>query len=296
MKTNKWLKIIALLIAMLLWLQQTLLKEQKANLTIPVRVVNLPENLFLFKSDNMKINLQVKGLGVHILYFWATNPTLDFNGSALKLGKNTIKADSLIFYLSKNERLTFQPFQDTHNLIVTTDLIIQKKIPIEIVFASPEAEKYFYEHKISFDEKNVSISGPVQDINNIKKIRTVAIQEDDLKNIKNKISFDFNNDNIIVIPAQLSIHDDKIRLATKTLAYIPIEYNKTLYTIFPDRVSVIVEGKKDSLDLLTTEDIKAFIEVGNQSNAEIRFEINKSLKIIDYTPQKVTVKKKEEIL
>ncbi len=297
MRSNKWLQLIALLIAMLLWVQQTLLKEQTAKVKIPIRIVNIPENLFLFKSDNMKVSLKVKGLGIHILNFWITNPILDYNGNNLKLGKNTLHSDSLIVFLEKYENLVFSTTKETKNVIVSTDLIVQKKVPIEIVYETPEVESYAINEKIEYDDKIVLISGPVQDINNINRIKTMPITQKMLENRNNKIKFEIKNDYIISIPAQLSISNDKIKMITKTFTYIPIEYDHSRVTIFPNRVSLIIEGKKDSVEALKQTDIKAFIELKeNSSSSPIKFNLSKNYKIIDYTPQKVTIKKKEDIL
>lgn len=290
MKKSLVLKILALLLAILIWFQVNLLKEHTVKLKIPVRVINVPDNIYVNKQEELALNFEVTGQGIVLLTFWLTNPTLDYDASSLTIGNNILAKERILPFLKKYKQLRFTPLDTLGHTSLSAERIVQKKVPIQLVFASDKDKEFFYSQQIDVEEKTVLISGPGKDIQNIDLIYTEEISEKILKEQK-KLKFNLDNEKVLIIPAQLNLVRQNQSFITKTFSNIDIENNERLQ-IFPDQVSVIIEGKRDSLSSFNKQNIKASV---NPSTGDISIILNhtNSLKVIDFTPQKVTIKKKD---
>jgi len=291
MNKNLGLKILALIIAIIIWLQVNLLKEQSITMKIPLRIINIPENIYVNKQESLKLNFQVEGDGIAILTFFMSNPYVEYDASTLSIGKNPLSADKILPFLKKHNRLKFTALDDINKTNLSAERIIQKKVNVQMKFETPETKEYYYAQQFDVDERTVLLSGPVGDIQRIESISTEPITIEMIKDNK-KVRFETISNRVIIIPAQLNLIKQNQAVLSKTFTNILIENTDHSYIFFPDRVSVIVEGKKDSLAIINSNDIKAKV---NPSNGEVEISLSKesSLKIIDYTPQKVTIKKKD---
>lgn len=291
-KKNSNLKILAFFIAFIIWLQLTLLEEQITVMNIPIRVVNVPDNLYLYKQEILKIPLRVKGRGIHILLFFLSGPTIDYNGSGLKQGNNLINMDTLQESLPFNPDLTFQGLKSDNILILTTDRIVQKEVPVVFQFETERVKQNLINEKYSFNDVNVLISGPSLEINKTDAVYAERISNDFLKSRRRNIRILPVNEHLVIVPPQIELKQVTELITSKTISYIPIYHNQDLYNIFPQRVSIKIEGNSDSLKLINQEDIRAYIleqDYTITNEAEIQFKIPNYIKIIDYTPKKVSI-------
>jgi hypothetical protein len=282
--------VLAVVLAILIWLQINLLKDQTVNVRIPVRIVNVPDNIYVDKNKNLSLKFEIKGQGIAIISYLIANPSLEYDASSLTIGKNILVRERILPFFKKYKQLKFTPLENIENTHVSTERIVQKKIPIQLLFKSDKDKQYFYSQQIDIEEKSAIISGPSNDVQNIDIVYTEEITEDLLKDSK-KIKFNLNNERIIIIPAQLSLVSQKQMITSRTISNIDIENNND-FVIFPDQVSVIIEGKRDSLNAFNSSNIKASV---NPNNGEIIVELENtnSIKIKDFTPQKVTIRKKK---
>ncbi len=291
MNKNIGIKILALVIALIIWLQINLLKEQTITMKIPLRIINIPENIYINKQESIKLNFQITGEGIAILTFYLSNPYVEYDASTLSIGKNPLSAEKILPFLRKHTRLKFTVLDDIEKTSLSAERIIQKKVNVQMKFETSEAKEYYYTQQFDVDERTVLLSGPIADIQKIESITTEPITLGMIKDNK-KVRFELVNDHIIIIPSQLNLVKQNQAVISKTFTNIIIRSEDPLLTYFPDRVSVIIEGKKDSLNLIGSDDIQASV---NEKSGEIEVSLKKEsgLTVIDYTPQKVTIRKKD---
>ncbi|MDD4156161.1 MAG: hypothetical protein PHY08_06260 [Candidatus Cloacimonetes bacterium] len=292
-KNNLNLKILALLIAIMIWFQITLLQEHQTIINIPIRVVNVSDNLYLYKQDSLKIPFRIKGKGIHLLIFHFSNPTIDYNGSNLTLGNNLINMETLKESLPYNPNIDFQSKKTEDLIILTTDKIQQKEIPVNLQFKSEQTRTNLINENYSINDLFVTISGPALEINKIESINSEEIDTDLIKSKKKFIRLLPVNEHIVIVPPQIELKQASEIIDTKTFSFIPIYHNSETYEIFPQRISIKIQGKRDSLKSISSEDIKAYIQdldYSHNDEATVYFKPIPSIKIIDYTPKKVSIK------
>jgi len=100
------------------------------------------------------------------------------------------------------------------------------------------------------------------------------------------------NENTTLISTVIEPHSVVETIARRTIPLIPIQFDDSSLSIFPQRVTIIIEGEADLLNSLTVDDFVAYIPNINfteVNEAEILFILPENVKVIDITPQRVTV-------
>ena len=294
MKKNNMLKIFAVVIAVIIWFLINLLKEQTTTINLPIRILNVPENIFIFENEEARASVMVHGTGINILLFYLREASIDYNGSDFVMGNNVIDIERLNSSLPKNKNLSFTAINTDNPIVINTYRILQKRIPVFFDFNSENDKQMFLENNYNFDDIYITISGPSVEIQRIDNIFTEKIGSDILRQRNKNIRFRSINENIVVIPPFIELEQVPDIIATRTLTAIPIVFDRDDISIFPERVSVIIEGKQDLINQLSAEEIIAFIlehDLNETMELNVNFSVPDFVKIIDYTPMKVSVVK-----
>ncbi|HOQ79983.1 MAG TPA: hypothetical protein PLH63_02855 [Candidatus Cloacimonadota bacterium] len=290
MKKNLSLKILAVVIACIIWVQVNLLKEQSIVMTIPLIVVDLPDNIFVDKNEVYKLKFQINGSGMDLLSFYISNPAIEYDGSSLKVGSNKLSAENLVPYFRKYENIRFVPIDEIERTSIYTERVIQRKVGVLITYESEEAKAYFEASNLELNENSVIVSGPIEDVQKIDIVVTQPISIAMIKG-KKKIKPSVSSNKVLYIPEHFSLVEQNQIIAKKTFSNIPIEIYDKEVSFFPNTVTVILEGNKDYIEAVKTKDIKAKIK---KSNGKVEITVNKyqSLKVVDYSPKKAMINKK----
>ena len=292
MKKNLGYKILALVITIIIWLQISLLREQDTILNIPIRVVGISENLYIVGANELVIPINVTGRGIRILLYYLSDPFINYSGENITLGNNNIDLSILERSLPSNPYLLFSLIKSDISMTITTDRITQKRVPLIYDFNSDRDRETLLANDFIFEEIYVTLSGPGTELQSIEQVFTETIKADILKAKSQSIRLKSVNEHVVTIPSMIDLVKTTDMITSKTLPFIPIIHDDK-FTIFPQRVTVKIEGKPDSLNLVTVNDISAFVVPDtshDSANAEIRFRTPDYIKIIDYTPKSVNVR------
>jgi len=293
MKPNYLFMFLTVIVSGLIWLQINLSREQITVINMPIKITNLPENLYLFPQADIVIPVRVAGKGLHILFYFFEDHLLFYDGSTVKLGENTLDLSKIDYSGQKNANLYFSAWQSEENTSFIADVILQKTVPIIYDFYSENDKISLQNNSYVFDEINVTISGPGQLVSEINSIFTDKIGAEILKSKSQVVRLNTPSEHIMVTPQSIELRLVSKTLSSKTLTMIPIAYNNLKYTIFPDRVSVKVEGTIETLNSITNADISASIndlEYRDLTTAKINLSVPQNVKVLDFTPTTVTVK------
>lgn len=293
MKNNLGFKILAVVIALIIWVQLNLLKEQSITMNIPLRIINVPENLYVDKSEIIKLKLQVYGAGIDVLSYYLSNPHIDYDASVMMVGRNALAEEKIIPFLRRYNNLKFALLEEVDRINIIAERIVQKTVTVHIDFDSIEAKEYFAAQQLELSEKSILLSGPVADIRNIEHATTEPISVAMIKGNK-KVRFEMGTSKVLVIPPHLSFVKNEQPLTTKTFVNIEIDNPDNNIVMFPSSVAVIIEGNKDIIETIKSSDIQARVNRLN-SVVEVRLLNHTNVDIIDFTPRTVILKAKEDI-
>ena len=293
MKKNISFMLIAFFVAILIWFQVNLLREQDIVIDLPVRIINIPEDLSLSQSDATTIPIRVRSSGFQILWFYFSGQTINYNGSDAVQGENTLDMARVVLSLSSYNNLHFTLLNTSQPITFYVDKIEYRQVPVIFDFYSDGDKEILTENNIIFDEYLVLLSGPSLKIQNIESVHTEQIRSTYLQQSNKSIRILPVGDDIIIVPDFLELKQIPDVVSTRTISSIPINFNHNVISIHPTRVAVRIEGKLDVINAITINDIHAFIDQSDHDNkqATIQFVPIPNTKIIDFTPHQVSIRK-----
>ncbi|MCL2063483.1 MAG: hypothetical protein FWG98_03795 [Candidatus Cloacimonetes bacterium] len=293
MKKNNVLKVFAVILAFIIWLLVSLLKEQIATIYLPVRIVNVPENIYIFENEEILIPVLVQGTGINILIFYLADTTIDYNGSDFVMGSNLLDMDRIASSLPIQRNLALSTISTENNFLISTDRLDQKRVPVIFEFFTEIDRRNLLENNYYFEDFFVTISGPSAEIRRIDHAFTEKISSDILRQRRKNIRLQSISEHIVIVPTFIELQQASEVISTKTFTFLPIFYDEDSISIFPQRVTVIIEGKLDSLNLVTPHDINAFVHATDLEEfmeLDVRFIKPDYVRIVDYTPARVSAR------
>lgn len=241
---NIFTYLIFVIISALFWCLTTLNEEVQKDISVPVVIENVPDNVTLMRNEPIKFNLTIKDKGSSLIkYSLGKNATLKINFLDVKLNENTLKISqqqalsSFRDLLGQAQIISFKP--DT--ILVPFTTLPPKRVPINInnesimtdpgyvisdIRISPDSVELFSSKPISSELMSIRTNPIV--LNNISDTATIAVNLATPKGIFAKP--DKVNVTICVVP---------LIKGNKNIAVTPVNMpeNRKIVT-FPSTVNV----------------------------------------------------------
>ncbi len=302
MKKNLFIKILVVFLAILLWIQQSLLKSHTDELTIPVRFVNISTNLVLLDDEIPMIPVTLEGRGLDFFILKLSNVYFEINAKNFIYGQNHYQIkESNIRNLSRM-KINIDRKNLENKTSINLDKIIEAKKSIEILYASAKDEEFFIQNKIINSLQKVKVKGPKSLLDSIKRIKTEKISSKKIKDGKLTAQLIDPDPRVQLIKNIVVLEITHIKLINRTISLIPITYPLDQeITIIPQKVSIMIRGPKEIADILEKSSIEAYIdlkdikkiETGKSISVDVNFNLPSGIQLIDYTPRKIKILKND---
>ncbi|MCF7792425.1 MAG: hypothetical protein K9N09_00340 [Candidatus Cloacimonetes bacterium] len=297
MRKNLVIKILVILIAVLLWLQQVLQKVHEIDIQVPIILQNLSADFTLEQVELPEITVSIRAKGYEIITAKLSAFSFQINASKYKYGRNLIKLNEKDLTYPKRINLEVLDIDYDDDLYINLDKLAEKHKLIQIDFASSDDEEFFIENKISNERQRVLVSGPLEILNEIEYVKTEPI---DRKMIADgKVTA-----NLIIPNPEVQLEKDKVvynvtqtKIVNKTISLIPIKFPETEnITIIPQKVSAMVSGPEEIVEELKNYSIEANLDLNSihRGFTGVKFDLPSGVKLVEYTPQRIQVILNEE--
>lgn len=302
MKKNLFIKILVVFLAILLWIQQSLLKSHTDELTIPVRFVNISTNLVLLDDEIPMIPVTLEGRGLDFFILKLSNVYFEINAKNFIYGQNHYQIkESNIRNLSRM-KISIDRKNLENKTSINLDKIIEAKKSIEILYASAKDEEFFIQNKIINSLQKVKVKGPKSLLDSIKRIKTEKISSKKIKDGKLTAQLIDPDPRVQLIKNTVVLEITHIKLINRTISLIPITYPLDQeITIIPQKVSIMIRGPKEIVDILEKSSVEAYIDLkdikkiqtGKSISVDVNFDLPSGIQLIDYTPRKIKILKND---
>jgi YbbR domain-containing protein len=293
MENNLLLKFVVILLAILLWYQLVLMKEQTVVLDIPLELENLATDLIYDESNNSEIEMKIKANGMDLLFLKLSDAYLQIDASNLKYGKNFIKLSESMFQYPERLALEILNIENSQRHIISIDRIVKAFKPIKVEFDSAEDRAFFVNNKLLSEDKRVEISGPQSLVDTLQFITTEPATSKAVTDGKIALRFVNPNENITIEKDLIYLEISRSETAIRTITLIPINYSESdNITIIPQKVSVMISGPKEIINDLNQRSITAKLDYNrllNSKHAKVDFELPPGVNLLEYTPNRIQV-------
>jgi hypothetical protein len=256
MRSNLGLKILSLALAIVIWLQITLTAEHNATVKLKLELLNAPQSLTL-ENIPESVPFSVRGKGYDILRMMVNPPQVSIDAANMKAGTTKLAMDD---YTVRNHSQNIGvdiigPAGDL-NLEVQSDVLQQKYVHVQPVFADNAARNQFAARNFSFTPEKVSISGPRGLVKGISSVETSQITVAMLSRDSFKMQLISPGHGITLNTDKASFTRVRQQIVSRLIDNVSVS-SPSGGSFFPAEATLKVEGPPTVVDALRPETLQA---------------------------------------
>ncbi len=290
-----WFKLVAILMALLLWFHVATDKVYEYTQTFPLTIINIPANLIL--SENMPDHVQVKirGKGKELLkLFLSERKSVHIDAKELKSGETNFVIKPNLIPIPEGLELEVTDFLSPQELKIKLDHLLEKKVKVQPSVQILPADGFVQVGELHYTPKEAVISGPKMWVNGLEIVHT---QRKAIENADRSISDQLD----LILPSgyNLSLSLRKINFSVdiqkageKMISDLLVQLiNLPKYReveIQPDRISVTISGAESIVSQISPDKIKVILDCAKVVRKE-----RAKLPVLVELPSEVTLRKAE---
>jgi len=262
------LKFLSVLCGFVIWFGVVSREEAKAEIELPVRVINLQDNMALVYPLMPTIAVQLEGKAINLIHLKLNRSArIDVDLKNMPLGYSKIPSERINFVSPSIPNLKMQRIRQTNSLSVELDTRIEQKVPVLSKVQTRPAPGFTFLNAPEIVPDSVYISGARTAVAKITNIPTEEISITDLKwNNSLPVKLDLSSlrsivdiaDTTVFLQVQIEPLDHKI------FYDIPVRligsFDRSAYSLSPSNANVEISGGKDLLSKINAQDINLYIE------------------------------------
>lgn len=318
---NIALKITALLFGIAIWFIVISRQDYQLVLEVPLNFVKLPETMAIASKPPHTIHITVEGKTWDLIRLHReieknnnNTATMVVDLQKAELGATRIHLDQKNFVAPGYSNVKFvEPENRVLFIDLDLDTRIIRNVPVKAKTAINAAQGYLLADDPKITPEDIQVSGARNALARIIDIPTDSMTFDTLKESKVfTVPLNFETFPAFVVPSDSSvkISVDIQKMDSKIFKQVPVSligfYDRSVYSLSPDTVTVEITGGEQVLDSISKEHIELIMEFNRfaiedadslspTTKLTLPPSVNreKSIKAIELKPDKVFLKKKE---
>jgi YbbR domain-containing protein len=264
---NFGFKIVALVMALLLWFHVATEKVYEYTKSFPVEILNVPKGLILSGEVPKEVRTKIRGKGKELVKLLLTekrNVQIDLGN--LKAGESdyTLKPEEIP--IPEGSELKVEEILSPKNIKINLEHVMEKKIPIRSQIIVLPKDSYIQVGEVSLDLPQVVISGPA---GLVKKIDTIYTEKKILKEVDRPITDEIGltlppGYNLKLSVKQVNFSVDVQKATEKEIPNVPVELvnlpRGRNVEVQPESIKVVILGGENVVNPLTKDQIKVTID------------------------------------
>ena len=255
-------KIFAIVLALSVWILAVLIRPQTVNITVPIKLTNLPQDLVVTKINTDKVNVILQGHGTDFVKFLLRPPLYNLDLALAKPGTYRVKfaPDELAVSAPVLLKSINPEYSE-----VTIERLDSKPVTI-LIPRRIEPHKGIYITNVTTQDM-VILSGPESEMQFIKEITTESLFVSDYSALQTSRKLRVvlpDTKYYQVKPDSITVIASIEKEATKILAEIPVNIIPSAQyqsTVKPKTATITLRGAKSKIDSLQSLNIKLNINV-----------------------------------
>jgi YbbR domain-containing protein len=290
--SNLGLKVLALIIALGLWLAGQ--RDIERSIEVPVEVRNLPANLMLMDNRVDFVVLRLSGPRRLVSTFDAETLKVGLDLSAAKPGPAIFPLSSSSLNIPRGVTVS----RITPPLInLRIEPVLRRVLPVSVRFAN-KLPSTFKIASVAVKPENISVRGPADDVRGLSQAETVPIEIEAARGVtKRTVRLSTDGKPLDFAPERVDV------AVTVEAATLVKDFNsvKVLakdgagdYTVAPGSVSLRLTGPADILEGLELGPNQVFLDIEGLAPGDyslpLIFDLPADVKLVEHKPQRFKVR------
>lgn len=264
---NFGFKIVALVMALLLWFHVATEKVYEYTKSFPVKISNTPKDLILSEEVPEEVQVKIRGKGKELIKLLLTegkNVQIDIGNFRVGESDYTIKPGEIP--IPDGLELKAEEILSPKSIKINLDHLIEKKVPIRSQITVLPKDGYLQVGEVTLAPREVVISGPV---GVVRKIDSIHTEKKMLKEAAGPISDQIG----LTLPKgydlklslkQVNFSVNVQKAMEKEIPNVPVEVVNLPWgrnvKVQPDSIKVVIFGGENVVNQLTKDQIKVTID------------------------------------
>lgn len=265
------LTVISILFAFFLWFLAILEKEHTLKIKMKIKIVKIPQELFILKQSSKEIICEIRGKGRELLK--NQKVLKEYQLAFEELFKAPIEKFPFPFRFPINleeiknirglQLISYFPYY----LEIEVDRIAEREVKIKPIFKE-EREDYFL---LKTSEEKIKVKGPKSELDFLKEIATESLSLKRLKILFDSIKEEYYAETKVSLlnpnKNYFQLAREAIELRFYFVKIVEKEFSNIIVTLItnskgkvkPKTCQIVVRGPKNILDTLQGKNIKVII-------------------------------------
>jgi YbbR domain-containing protein len=283
LKDNLGLRVFAMFLAVILWMQSILVSEQRSVVSFPLTLRDVPLGITL-ENIPEQLSFNVRGKGLDILRMILSKPTVSIDASMISVNTDQIPLQDYIIDLPENINVSFLGPSDAELLNIQADVFHQKSVPIRLDFANTYTQNRLSEMTYRITPETVTIFGSRSRLQNISMILTQSIDQEILSAGRAEINLVLPYDDVSLSEDSVTLSISGIQEATRVFTDVSLPAGH-----IPSRIAVRLQAPASILERISEDDIAASVMVNADESGlyPIMIVVPENVQVIAVTPDRV---------
>lgn len=257
---NFYLKVGAFALALLLWVHVATNRTYEYQLSIPIRVVNIPDSLILISEPPEELPVTIRATGKQLISMIMGHPGIDISVADYEDGvyERRIEESDVLAALK-------HPYESFEIIIpmklkIRLEPLVSKEVPIRAHNRVEPALGFAVMTPLQVEPESVTVTGPQSIVSKLRSLETdstafLNIDEPLREEIGLSLPDSLNlsvPDSTVVVTAEVEPKRQKAFLGVPITP--PRTFNSKKYSIVPDTFSFVLEIPSSQIDSFSVND------------------------------------------
>lgn len=262
MRRNRGLKLLALLLAVALWLAVGVEEPTETTLSVSLELVNPPQGMMITSEMPPSLQVRVMGPGSVIRKLTQSRLAQTIDLSGFKRGRHSIPLGSKTFNFPRGVQVTrVQP----NPLTLTLAPTMVKTLQVQPVLEGKPREGYEIAG-VKIRPSQISVKGPYTEIADLKFLSTIPLDVSQLTAPATlAVDLDLKNLHLTLQDQSPILVDVTVepKIITRNISGVPVTANPQKARLSPSKVTLTLQGPMLQLKDLKPGDLKAAVDTNN---------------------------------
>ncbi len=273
---NLGVKLVALVVAMMIWFNASGQQEVKRDYVATLRFVNLPDSLTLTGDVPQEAELSVSGSRRELLLMGFRRIHLLVNMARATPGRFSQRLSPSDVVLPR----TFEPGDVTiispPAIEVGIERVVSKRVRVAVILAGSLLVDQLLDGIPLARPMSVTVTGAEGIVKSLTKLPTKPIDLSKVRDsVEREIELDYDRTVLKCAPDRVVVSISTSERGRRVLANIPptilVDDDTRLTEVFPKTVSLTIEGPRSLLDTLSSGDVSVLVDLSGVAPGQYTF-------------------------
>jgi len=259
-------KLIAILLALVVYAHVYTEREQDAEFNAPLRLNGLSPELVLRNTVPTEVRVTVRAKGKQIWKLRVRPPEVVLDLGLARSGEvhRMLSPADVVFPVGTEA--TAEAVQAPRMVVLDIDSLVTRQVPVTVRLAGTLPEDSAWDGTWSVTPAVVAVSGPRRDVTALDSVATHPIPLGSLRDSSvRRVPLAVDHPDLQVFPDTVRVELPVVALVRKSLGRIPVHYSAPpagyFVRVMPDSATLLVSGPRDVVQDLRPSSVTVSLDI-----------------------------------